>query len=212
MGASCADLDSCRNPYITRILHLRADKSCCLWLPAAKLLSPCPLLDATMLAAVKKTCKRIVGASNDDAAVVTPRDWAERIAHDPVQRVRLCQSSPAAIFEPYLTVMLIAQTIGYVTSLFPIFGWISRYSASSHHCHRRLLLTVLTDFGWASGDLIAGLTVGIVLVPQSMSYAQVCKFPAIEPRFMADWHPDCHLAARVRSVLIVRRRLGLLRA
>ena len=29
------------------------------------------------------------------------------------------------------------------------------------------------DLGWASGDLIAGLTVGIVLVPQSMSYAQV---------------------------------------
>jgi sodium-independent sulfate anion transporter 11 len=30
-----------------------------------------------------------------------------------------------------------------------------------------------TDLGWLSGDLIAGLTVGMVLVPQGMSYAQV---------------------------------------
>lgn len=29
------------------------------------------------------------------------------------------------------------------------------------------------DLGWLTGDVIAGLTVGIVVVPQSMSYAQV---------------------------------------
>jgi len=29
------------------------------------------------------------------------------------------------------------------------------------------------DFGWLSGDVVAGLTVGIVAVPQSMSYAMV---------------------------------------
>ena len=31
----------------------------------------------------------------------------------------------------------------------------------------------ITDVGWLAGDLIAGITVGIVLVPQSMSYAQI---------------------------------------
>jgi Sulfate permease family len=31
--------------------------------------------------------------------------------------------------------------------------------------------------GWATGDLIAGLTVGLVLVPQSMSYAVVANLP-----------------------------------
>ncbi|KAF9228010.1 sulfate permease [Gyrodon lividus] len=46
--------------------------------------------------------------------------------------------------------------VDYLTSLFPIFGWITRYNA-----------------GWLTGDLIAGLTVGIVVVPQSMSYAQI---------------------------------------
>ncbi len=29
------------------------------------------------------------------------------------------------------------------------------------------------DVGWLTGDVIAGLTVGMVLVPQSMSYATV---------------------------------------
>ena len=29
------------------------------------------------------------------------------------------------------------------------------------------------DVGWLYGDVVAGLTVGIVVVPQSMSYAQV---------------------------------------
>ncbi|KAI0340647.1 sulfate permease [Trametopsis cervina] len=49
----------------------------------------------------------------------------------------------------------------YLTSLLPIFGWIHRY-----------------NFGWAYGDLVAGLTVGIVGVPQSMSYAQIATLPA----------------------------------
>ena len=31
----------------------------------------------------------------------------------------------------------------------------------------------LIDVGWLTGDIIAGLTVGMVLVPQSMSYATV---------------------------------------
>ncbi|TFK55266.1 sulfate permease [Heliocybe sulcata] len=51
--------------------------------------------------------------------------------------------------------------INYFTSLFPILGWITRY-----------------NLGWLTGDVIAGLTVGIVLVPQSMSYAQIATLPA----------------------------------
>jgi sodium-independent sulfate anion transporter 11 len=47
-------------------------------------------------------------------------------------------------------------TVHYLLRLFPIFGWITRYNV-----------------GWLTGDIIAGLTVGMVLVPQSMSYATV---------------------------------------
>ncbi|KAG8898388.1 hypothetical protein FRB99_007458, partial [Tulasnella sp. 403] len=33
------------------------------------------------------------------------------------------------------------------------------------------------NFGWLSGDLIAGLTVGMILIPQSMSYAKIATLP-----------------------------------
>lgn len=40
--------------------------------------------------------------------------------------------------------------------------------------HKSLrLIASLQDLGWLSGDVVAGLTVGIVVVPQGMSYAQV---------------------------------------
>ncbi|KAI0253952.1 sulfate permease [Lactifluus subvellereus] len=48
----------------------------------------------------------------------------------------------------------------YLFRLFPILGWITRYNV-----------------GWLTGDIIAGLTVGMVLVPQSMSYATIATLP-----------------------------------
>ncbi|KAF7789562.1 hypothetical protein EIP86_000508 [Pleurotus ostreatoroseus] len=50
--------------------------------------------------------------------------------------------------------------LDYAESLFPITGWITRY-----------------NLGWLYGDVVAGLTVGIVVVPQSMSYAQIATLP-----------------------------------
>ncbi|EJF62428.1 sulfate permease [Dichomitus squalens LYAD-421 SS1] len=52
------------------------------------------------------------------------------------------------------------DALRYVESLFPILGWITRY-----------------NFGWLYGDVVAGLTVGMVVVPQSMSYAQIATLP-----------------------------------
>ncbi|KAF8991829.1 sulfate permease [Cyathus striatus] len=49
----------------------------------------------------------------------------------------------------------------YVISLFPILTWISRY-----------------NLGWFTGDVISGLTVGMVVVPQGMSYALLATLPA----------------------------------
>ncbi|KAG8979203.1 hypothetical protein FRB94_007116 [Tulasnella sp. JGI-2019a] len=53
-----------------------------------------------------------------------------------------------------------AFAIDYVRRLFPILGWIGRYNLT-----------------WLTGDLIAGLTVGVILVPQSMSYAKIATLP-----------------------------------
>lgn len=49
----------------------------------------------------------------------------------------------------------------YFISLFPIARWIYRYNLT-----------------WLYGDLIAGLTVGIVVVPQGMSYAKIATLSA----------------------------------
>ncbi|CEP63259.1 sulfate permease LALA0_S07e06062g [Lachancea lanzarotensis] len=58
---------------------------------------------------------------------------------------------------PYLTVR---SVISYVHSLFPFLNWI-------HHYNVR----------WLYQDVVAGITVGCVLVPQSMSYAQIALLP-----------------------------------
>ncbi|GBE82467.1 Probable sulfate permease [Sparassis crispa] len=52
------------------------------------------------------------------------------------------------------------EVLHYFRSLFPIIGWITRY-----------------NLGWLYGDVVAGLTVGIVAVPQSMSYATIATLP-----------------------------------
>lgn len=47
-----------------------------------------------------------------------------------------------------------------VTGFFPIFGWISRYNPK-----------------WAINDMVAGLTVGMVMVPYSLAYAKLANVP-----------------------------------
>lgn len=48
------------------------------------------------------------------------------------------------------------------------------------------------DVGWLTGDLIAGLTVGIVLVPQGMSYAQVNITRAPTPSSLTTFQLSLH--------------------
>ncbi|TRM58068.1 sulfate permease [Schizophyllum amplum] len=81
----------------------------------------------------KKFGKRVIAYPEEAVPVISTTDWFRERSFDP--RVAV---------------------VDYLSSLFPIFGWISRY-----------------NLGWLSGDVIAGLTVGMVLVPQGMSYAQI---------------------------------------
>lgn len=52
------------------------------------------------------------------------------------------------------------QFVDYLISLFPFLNWIGRYNLQ-----------------WFMGDLVAGITVGAVVVPQGMSYAQLAELP-----------------------------------
>ncbi|KAJ5106294.1 hypothetical protein N7456_002969 [Penicillium angulare] len=53
-----------------------------------------------------------------------------------------------------------AQFVNYLISLFPFLNWIGRYNLQ-----------------WFVGDLVAGITVGAVVVPQGMAYAQLAELP-----------------------------------
>ncbi|OJD18916.1 hypothetical protein AJ78_01102 [Emergomyces pasteurianus Ep9510] len=55
------------------------------------------------------------------------------------------------------------QVVQYFINLFPFLRWITRYNLQ-----------------WLVGDLVAGITVGAVVVPQSMAYAKLAE---LEPQF-----------------------------
>lgn len=67
--------------------------------------------------------------------------------------------------------------------------------------------------GWLPGDLIAGLTVGMVVVPQSMSYAQVSSSSgSMMKRYLNRiCSIDRHSSPPIRPILFFRRRTHLLR-
>jgi sodium-independent sulfate anion transporter 11 len=52
------------------------------------------------------------------------------------------------------------QFVNYLISLFPFLNWIGRYNLQ-----------------WFLGDLVAGVTVGAVVIPQGMAYAKLAEVP-----------------------------------
>ncbi|PKY04883.1 putative sulfate transporter [Aspergillus campestris IBT 28561] len=52
------------------------------------------------------------------------------------------------------------QVFSYLYSLFPFLSWITRYNTQ-----------------WLFGDMVAGITVGAVVVPQGMAYAKLAELP-----------------------------------
>lgn len=55
------------------------------------------------------------------------------------------------------------QVLEYIKSLFPFLHWITKYNGQ-----------------WLIGDLVAGITIGAVVVPQGMAYALLAN---LEPQF-----------------------------
>lgn len=59
----------------------------------------------------------------------------------------------------------------YATEKFPMIAWLPRY-----------------DYRWIVNDCIAGLTIGLMLIPQALSYAKIAKIP-VEYGLMSSWLP-----------------------
>lgn len=53
-----------------------------------------------------------------------------------------------------------AEAVGYIKSLFPFITWLPHYNLQ-----------------WLAGDVVAGITIGAVLVPQGMAYALLANLP-----------------------------------
>lgn len=59
----------------------------------------------------------------------------------------------------------------YTIEKFPIIGWLPKYNPR-----------------WLLNDLIAGLTIGLMLIPQGLSYAKIAEIP-VEYGLMSSWLP-----------------------
>jgi sodium-independent sulfate anion transporter 11 len=59
----------------------------------------------------------------------------------------------------------------YVTEKFPIIGWLPRY-----------------DYRWLLNDVVAGLTLAIMLIPQGLAYAKIATIP-VQYGLMSCWLP-----------------------
>lgn len=60
----------------------------------------------------------------------------------------------------------------YAVDKFPIIGWLPQY-----------------NYRWLINDVIAGLTIGLMLIPQALSYAKIAKIP-VEYGLMSSWLPS----------------------
>ena len=59
----------------------------------------------------------------------------------------------------------------YAEDKLPIIGWLPHY-----------------NYRWIVNDCIAGLTIGLMLIPQALSYAKIAKIP-VEYGLMSSWLP-----------------------
>lgn len=60
----------------------------------------------------------------------------------------------------------------YMIDKVPIIEWLPRY-----------------DYRWILNDVIAGLTVGLMLIPQALSYAKLATIP-VQYGLMSSWLPS----------------------
>ena len=63
-------------------------------------------------------------------------------------------------------------SVDYAVEKFPIIGWLPRY-----------------NYRWLLNDFTAGLTVGLMLIPQGLSYAKIAKIP-VQYGLMSSWLPS----------------------
>ena len=65
-----------------------------------------------------------------------------------------------------------SASVKYASDKLPIIGWLPRY-----------------NYRWLVSDVIAGITVGLMLIPQGLSYAKIATIP-VQYGLMSSWLPS----------------------
>lgn len=103
-----------------------------------------------------RSAARLVGIDAD----LYSKERRAAIPRDPIGVSRYVETEPTAK-DALLQLVPTRQGVrSYVRSLFPFIDWIFHYNLT-----------------WLVGDLIAGITVGFVVVPQGMAYAGLAQLP-----------------------------------
>lgn len=92
----------------------------------------------------------------------------DRIQHDLKTDPNLAQVKSLAA---RAATSLPSATLKYFVDKFPIFRWLPNYSAK-----------------WLVSDIVAGTTIGLLLIPQSLAYAKIADIPE-EYGLMSSWIP-----------------------
>jgi sodium-independent sulfate anion transporter 11 len=75
------------------------------------------------MASIVRWSKRVVGYSDEAVPVISAKEWIQSLSEDPKRDVgSFCHGLVSAKASCW-------QIIDYFVGLFPILGWISRYSA-----------------------------------------------------------------------------------
>jgi solute carrier family 26 (sodium-independent sulfate anion transporter), member 11 len=64
-----------------------------------------------------------------------------------------------------------SASVVYLKDKVPIVGWLPRY-----------------NYRWLLNDAVAGITIGLMLIPQSLAYAKIATIP-VQYGLMASWLP-----------------------
>lgn len=158
-----------------------------------------------MASAVKRAGKKMIAYPEDGVSVISTTVYLKDHIRDPKQTVS--QPIPACSPHPHRPCRSSTISPAYSPSSAGLLDIVCPHSRLI-----RVLITIpLLDVGWLTGDLIAGLTVGIVLVPQGMSYAQVLVVSPITPPFSLNLSaPACNAGPSIWLIFFLCRRLDIL--
>jgi sodium-independent sulfate anion transporter 11 len=121
----------------------------------------------------KRIGKRIIGYPETIVPVVDAQDWISQYTTNPRQRVR---NVAILIFFCCSTLVLLPSLLTISLGYSPCSPGFRDTVIHRPGLDNPRFTQLPLDFGWLTGDVIAGLTVGMVVVPQGMSYAQVRRF------------------------------------